>query len=135
MRALLPPTLVTLTSLVPFRRSPTCWPPPADRPLDPVEPRLLRDRDRPAVQLPDGTVVRDPAGVAGMTHPSYEVVRPVTSSASVLLADNPAPMTLDGTNTWLLRAPGSESCIVVDPGPVRRRVTSRRSTRRPGAWT
>jgi glyoxylase-like metal-dependent hydrolase (beta-lactamase superfamily II) len=27
-------------------------------------------------------------------------------------------MTLDGTNTWVLRAPGSESCLVVDPGPL-----------------
>jgi glyoxylase-like metal-dependent hydrolase (beta-lactamase superfamily II) len=26
-------------------------------------------------------------------------------------------MTLDGTNTWVLRAPDSQACIVVDPGP------------------
>jgi glyoxylase-like metal-dependent hydrolase (beta-lactamase superfamily II) len=26
-------------------------------------------------------------------------------------------MTLDGTNTWILREPGSFACIVVDPGP------------------
>ncbi|MEU0156627.1 MBL fold metallo-hydrolase [Micromonospora fulviviridis] len=25
-------------------------------------------------------------------------------------------MTLDGTNTWILRAPGEEACVVVDPG-------------------
>lgn len=35
----------------------------------------------------------------------------------MLLAGNPSPMTLEGTNTWLLRAPGSEACVVVDPGP------------------
>jgi glyoxylase-like metal-dependent hydrolase (beta-lactamase superfamily II) len=52
-----------------------------------------------------------------VTHPAYGVLRPVTASASVLLADNPSIMTLDGTNTWLLRAPGSSSCVVVDPGP------------------
>jgi len=46
----------------------------------------------------------------------YEVVREVTSSASVLLQHNPGPMTLDGTNTWLLRAPGSSATVVVDPG-------------------
>jgi len=45
-------------------------------------------------------------------------VRPVTAGASVLLAPNPGPMTLEGTNTWVLRAPGSESCVVVDPGPL-----------------
>jgi len=27
-------------------------------------------------------------------------------------------MTLDGTNTWVLRDPTSESCVVVDPGPL-----------------
>lgn len=51
-----------------------------------------------------------------MTHPAYGVVRPVTPFASVLLEDNPGTMTLDGTNTWLLRAPGAEDCVVVDPG-------------------
>jgi glyoxylase-like metal-dependent hydrolase (beta-lactamase superfamily II) len=40
----------------------------------------------------------------------------VTPLASVLLAENPSPMTLDGTNTWVLRAPGEETCVVVDPG-------------------
>lgn len=51
------------------------------------------------------------------SHPSYGVLRPVTEQASVLLADNPSPMTLEGTNTWLLRAPDSDACVVVDPGP------------------
>ena len=44
--------------------------------------------------------------------------RQVTPTASVVLAPNPGPMTLDGTNTWVLRAPGSESCVVIDPGPL-----------------
>jgi glyoxylase-like metal-dependent hydrolase (beta-lactamase superfamily II) len=26
-------------------------------------------------------------------------------------------MTLEGTNTWILRAPDSQACVVVDPGP------------------
>src|SRR4051812_29978240 len=43
---------------------------------------------------------------------------PVTSRALRLLAPNPGPMTLDGTNTWVLREPGEESCVVVDPGPL-----------------
>jgi glyoxylase-like metal-dependent hydrolase (beta-lactamase superfamily II) len=49
-------------------------------------------------------------------HPAYELVRDVTPMASVLLQQNPGPMTLDGTNTWLLRAPGAHETIVVDPG-------------------
>ncbi|MDN5750626.1 MAG: MBL fold metallo-hydrolase [Pseudonocardia sp.] len=51
-----------------------------------------------------------------MTHPAYGSLRSVTPLASVLLADNPSPMTLEGTNTWVLRAPGVEECVVVDPG-------------------
>lgn len=42
---------------------------------------------------------------------------PVTRFASVLRADNPGPMTLDGTRSYVLRAPGSATCVVVDPGP------------------
>ncbi len=46
------------------------------------------------------------------------MLRPVTATAAVVLAPNPGPMTLDGTCTWVLRDPSSESCIVVDPGPL-----------------
>jgi len=42
---------------------------------------------------------------------------PVGERARCVLAPNPSPMTLDGTNTWLLAEPGSVSCVVVDPGP------------------
>ena len=52
-----------------------------------------------------------------MTAPAYGILRPVTETASVLLCDNPGPMTLEGTNTWLLRGPGSDEYVVVDPGP------------------
>ena len=51
------------------------------------------------------------------THPAYGELRPVTAAASVVLAENPSPMTLDGTNSWILRAPGAPGCVVVDPGP------------------
>lgn len=50
-------------------------------------------------------------------HPAYGRLRPVTDTASVLLCDNPGLMTLDGTNTWVLRGPGSDEMVVVDPGP------------------
>ncbi len=51
-----------------------------------------------------------------MTHPAYERAREVTPFASVLLQNNPGPMTLEGTNTWLLREPGADATVVVDPG-------------------
>jgi glyoxylase-like metal-dependent hydrolase (beta-lactamase superfamily II) len=52
-----------------------------------------------------------------VAHPAYGRLRPVTDTASVLLANNPGLMTLDGTNTWVLRGPGSDEVVVVDPGP------------------
>ena len=52
-----------------------------------------------------------------MTHPAYGTLRPVTESASVMLCHNPGPLTLEGTNTWVLRAPGHREVVIVDPGP------------------
>lgn len=42
----------------------------------------------------------------------------VTKRATLVLADNPGFMTLDGTNTWILREPGAARSVVVDPGPL-----------------
>ncbi|SEP79280.1 MBL fold metallo-hydrolase [Lentzea albida] len=55
---------------------------------------------------------------ARAAHPLYGELRQITPHAAVLLADNPSPMTLDGTNTWLLKAPDATSYVVVDPGPL-----------------
>ena len=41
-----------------------------------------------------------------------------TVRARCALAPNPSPMTLDGTNTWVIAEPGSASAVVVDPGPA-----------------
>jgi glyoxylase-like metal-dependent hydrolase (beta-lactamase superfamily II) len=61
--------------------------------------------------------VPPPAGPAGRgPAPAYGRLRAVTPLAAVVLQDNPSPMTLEGTNTWVLRAPGERECVVVDPG-------------------
>lgn len=43
---------------------------------------------------------------------------PVTARARCVLAPNPGPMTLDGTNTWVLLEPGGTEALVIDPGPL-----------------
>lgn len=57
------------------------------------------------------------SGLAPITFPAYETLRPVTSLAGVILCDNPSEMTFEGTNTVVLRAPGSATSVVIDPGP------------------
>ena len=42
----------------------------------------------------------------------------VTDRARCVLAPNAGPMTLDGTNTWVLREPDARRSIVIDPGPL-----------------
>jgi len=41
-----------------------------------------------------------------------------TTRATCVLAPNPSPMTLDGTNTWIVAEPGSDRAVVIDPGPL-----------------
>jgi len=38
--------------------------------------------------------------------------------ARCVLAPNAGVMTLDGTNTWVLREPGARRSVVIDPGPL-----------------
>ena len=40
------------------------------------------------------------------------------AAAACVLAPNASPMTLDGTNTWVLHDPSSARSVVVDPGPL-----------------
>ncbi|NEB91900.1 MBL fold metallo-hydrolase [Streptomyces bauhiniae] len=43
---------------------------------------------------------------------------PATARAVNVLAPNASPMTLDGTNTWIVAEPGSDLAVVIDPGPL-----------------
>lgn len=45
---------------------------------------------------------------------------PIPSSplTRMLLAPNPGPMTLDGTHSYLVAAPGQTDVVVIDPGPL-----------------
>lgn len=65
---------------------------------------------------------RVPRTIAGMVgHVTSSPAAPLGSLPSwvtLVRAPNPGPMTLDGTNTWVLRASGATECAVVDPGPL-----------------
>src|SRR5690606_9794479 len=53
---------------------------------------------------------------ATVKHPAYEQLRQVSPIAGVVLENNPSSMTLEGTNSWVLRAEGHGGGVVVDPG-------------------
>jgi glyoxylase-like metal-dependent hydrolase (beta-lactamase superfamily II)/8-oxo-dGTP pyrophosphatase MutT (NUDIX family) len=138
---LLPPTWVTLEQLSVFSEVRAALAAGDERPITPLIPKVRRDGDRIQLHLPGELGYEDaplslsprqlpvvlngderPAGLLPEDqrgeHPRYDRVRPVTATASVILADNPSEMTLEGTNTWLLRGPEAESIVVVDPGPL-----------------
>jgi len=56
--------------------------------------------------------------VRHVTEPVVAVADQVPGWATLVRAPNPGPMTLDGTNTWVLRAHDGAGAIVVDPGPA-----------------
>lgn len=42
----------------------------------------------------------------------------ISATIECVRAENPGLMTLDGTNTWIVAAPGSGSAAIIDPGPA-----------------
>jgi glyoxylase-like metal-dependent hydrolase (beta-lactamase superfamily II) len=65
-----------------------------------------------------GTGERPPAGAAPAGAAAAWTGGQVSAAAACVLAPNPGVMTLEGTNTWLLHAPGRDRALVVDPGPL-----------------
>ena len=51
-----------------------------------------------------------------VTAPAAALADQLPEWVTLLRAPNPGPMTLDGTNTWILRAPGAIDAVVIDPG-------------------
>ena len=56
--------------------------------------------------------------VGHVTAPAAAPLDALPSWVTLVRAPNPGPMTLDGTNTWVLRPPGADRIVVVDPGPL-----------------
>jgi glyoxylase-like metal-dependent hydrolase (beta-lactamase superfamily II) len=129
---LLPPTWITLEQLAELPDVAAALRAGDEREIVPLMPVVTRDGDRFLLTLPEVGYREHPVPLRRrpsrptpaeglladrVEHPKYETLRAVTPTASVLLADNPSPMTLEGTNTWLLGAPNEAEVIVVDPGP------------------
>ena len=122
---LMAPTLRTLREIAEQPDSAAVLAAADRRQIRPITPRLVHRDGRRRVVLLGRSERRHhrrrarPAG-PGMSHPAYGELRPVTSLASVLLAENPSPMTLEGTNSWVLRAPGHRGVRRRRPGRVGR---------------
>lgn len=52
------------------------------------------------------------------TAPATALAGALPGWVTLLRAPNPGPMTLTGTNTWVLRATAGAPAVVVDPGPA-----------------
>ncbi len=116
---MLPPTYCTCLEVYDYA-TPADVLAAAARDLAAVEPQAIVDErrrlpvdPRPARALGEDVAARRPMTRAGTA----------ATSASAPAACSPptrASMTLDGTNTWVLREPGATRSVVVDPGPVDR---------------
>jgi glyoxylase-like metal-dependent hydrolase (beta-lactamase superfamily II) len=57
-------------------------------------------------------------GLIGATTTSAAVLERLPRWVTMVRAPNPGPMTLEGTNTWVLRTGDTDEVVVVDPGPL-----------------
>ena len=68
--------------------------------------------------MPDVDVPADPRATWDLPRPgAMQPIIDLEPLATRVLAPNPSGMTLDGTNTYVVGAPGSGQAVLVDPGP------------------
>ncbi len=53
-----------------------------------------------------------------VTSASSPILQRSSPLTQFILAPNPGPMSLDGTNSYVISAPGASASVVVDPGPA-----------------
>ena len=114
---MLPPTYCTCLEMFDFARPADALAAADGRDLSSVEPQAVIDDEGAYLSIPDrlvrlgeDVVVAD-APVSGWSGGTFG------ERARCVLAPNPDVMTLDGTNTWVLREPDGARSVVVDPGP------------------
>ncbi|GAC1487988.1 MAG: MBL fold metallo-hydrolase [Pseudarthrobacter sp.] len=53
-----------------------------------------------------------------MTSASHHILQRSSALTQFILAPNPGPMSLEGTNSYVITASGADASVVVDPGPA-----------------
>lgn len=99
--SLMPPTRSILAELADYSRVAEVLTAGSGRRVEPVLPRLVRTAT--------GWAFAYPRSVGSARLNSY---------LAVVLAPNPGPMTLTGTNTWIVGDPAQAPPLVIDPGPA-----------------
>ena len=104
--ALMPPTWSILMELAEAGSVAAVLQAAEDRVIGPVLPEV--------VNAGGGWVFSYPAPSGPVIGSPVEMI---TGYLRLVSAPNPGPMTLDGTNTWIVGDPSRGSVVVVDPGP------------------
>jgi glyoxylase-like metal-dependent hydrolase (beta-lactamase superfamily II)/8-oxo-dGTP pyrophosphatase MutT (NUDIX family) len=105
---LMPPTLSVLAELAEANSVADVLDAAHHRTVERVLPRLVNAGGRWGFEYPSR---------GGATRGEPDVTGPTARYLRHVRAPNPGPMTLTGTNTWLLGDPAAGPPVVVDPGP------------------
>ena len=118
--AMLPPTYATCLELFGSRTVEEALAAAETKDRTPILPQMQVDEQGGYLHLPERLVALGEA----VHRARCRAVNPdwrggsFGDRARCVLAPNPSIMTLDGTNTWVLREHGSARSVVVDPGPL-----------------
>ena len=119
--AMLPPTYATCLELYDLADPGRGAGAAASRDRSPILPRCRSTTTAATSHLPHRLVAlgRVGGGAASRAHAVSLGRRGASATrGDCVLAPNPGIMTLDGTNTWVLRAARRRPSLVVDPGPL-----------------
>ena len=123
---MLPPTYCTCLEMYDFAQPADVLAAAEDRDLTSVEPQAVVDDDGAYLSIPDRLVALGEDVAARMRAMTGLGRRDVRRAGALRARAEPRHMTLDGTNTWVLREPGAAPVRGGRPGPGDRRAPRRR---------